>query len=75
MMRVYVLRLENLGRLTRAFDRVLDASDVASCMIEPEHSQLRFLAPERRAEKLVEQIYNDGGLVWCSQHDVEAEAE
>ena len=72
-MRVYVLHLENLGRLTRAFDRVLEASDVASCMIEPENSQLRFLAPERRADKLVEQIYNDGGLIWCSRHDVQSD--
>ena len=69
-MRVYVLHFENMGRLTRAFDRVLEHSDVESSMIEPEGMRLRFLGPRALTEQLVEQIYEDGGLTWCSRHDV-----
>ena len=71
-MRVYVLHFENLGRLTRAFDRVLEQGDVESSIIEPDGMRLRFLGPRALAERLVEQIYEDGGLVWCSRHDVVA---
>ena len=73
-MRVYVLHFENLGRLTRAFDRVLEQGDVESSMIEPDGMRLRFLGPRALAERLVEQIYEVAGLVWCSRHDVVADA-
>jgi hypothetical protein len=69
-MRVYVLHLDGVGALTRAFDRVMDCEAVASCAIEPEALRLRFLAPARSAEALVHGIYLEGGLVWCSGHDV-----
>jgi hypothetical protein len=68
-MRVYVLHFEETGTLTRAFDRVLAAPDVESCMIEADHGRLRFLAPPHVADHLVESIYQDGGLLWCSRHD------
>jgi hypothetical protein len=32
--------------------------------------RLRFLGPRALGERLVEEIYEDGGLVWCSRHDV-----
>ena len=64
------MHFENLGRLTRAFDRVLEHSDVESSMIEPDGMRLRFLGPRALGERLVEEIYEDGGLVWCSRHDV-----
>ena len=76
-MRVYILRFGTPGPLTRAFDWVLESPDVASCMIESDHGRIRFLAPAGVADRLVERIYNDGGLVWCSRHDIvteEAEA-
>ena len=69
-MRVYVLHFENMGRLTRAFDRVLEDADVESSMIEPEGMRLRFLGPGALTDRLVEKIYQDGGLTWCSRHDV-----
>ena len=70
-MRVYVLHLEGPTALARAFDHVLE-SDAASCMIEPELERIRFLAPADVADALVERIYQEGGLLWCSRHDVEA---
>jgi hypothetical protein len=59
-----------MGRLTRAFDRVLEDADVESSMIEPDGMRLRFLGPRALGERLVEEIYQDGGLTWCSRHDV-----
>lgn len=73
-MRVYVLRLADRSRLDRAFARVLDARGVASCSVEPELRRLRFLAPRRSAERLVEAIYLEGGLEWCSRYEVEEPA-
>ena len=69
-MRVYILILRGAPALTRAFDRVMDSRHVASCLIEPETGRIRFLAPRKAADALVEQIYQEGGLTWCSQHDV-----
>jgi len=68
-MRVYVLHFDQIGTLTRAFDRVLESPDVDSCMIEADHGRLRFLAPLPVADQLVETIYQHGGLIWCSRHD------
>jgi len=69
-MRVYVLILRSAPALTRAFDRVMESRHVASCLIEPESGRLRFLAPPKAADELVAQIYEEGGLTWCSQHDL-----
>ena len=70
-MRVYVLMLRGAPALTRAFDRVMESQHVASCLIEPESGRIRFLAPPRAADALVEQIYDEGGLTWCSRYDVD----
>jgi hypothetical protein len=69
-MRVYVIHLDGPSALARAFDRVLESPDAASCMIEPELERIRFLAPIAAADELVELIYQEGGLLWCSRHDI-----
>jgi hypothetical protein len=69
-MQVYVLTFDSRPSLTHAFDIVLAASDVASCMIEADRARIRFMAPDAPARKLVEQIYQGGGLLWCSRHSV-----
>jgi len=74
-MRVYVLHFRSAAAFTRAFDSVMDARDVASCLVEPEPGRIRFLAPRKAADALVEFIYGDGGLVWCSQHDLNPRSE
>jgi hypothetical protein len=74
-MRVYILHFEAMGALTHAFDRVLECPDVTSCMIEAEQGRLRFLAPVGVADAVVERIYQEGGLTWCSRHDVAESGE
>lgn len=69
-MRVYVLHFATPAELSRAFDRLMQCDEVASCMLELEIVRLRFLAPPKLADALVERIYEDGGLVWCSRHDI-----
>jgi len=68
-MRVYVLHFESVGPLHRAFDLLIQCDDVASCMVEPERMRLRFLAPPRYGDPLVERLYLRGGLTWCSRHE------
>jgi hypothetical protein len=70
-MRVYILRFQSASRLHGAFDRVLGSSHVASCMVESAEARIRFLAPAPAGDALVEEIYLEGGLVWCSRHDIE----
>lgn len=71
-MRVYILRFQSEARLHGAFDRVLGSPHVASCMVESSEARIRFLAPAAAADALVEEIYLEGGLIWCSRHDVGA---
>ena len=68
---VYFLRFGNTTDLRRAFDRILDSPDVDSCIVEAEETRVRFFAPPAPAEKLIESIYEDGGLTWCSRHRLE----
>jgi hypothetical protein len=72
-LRVYVLRFDALGSLTRAFDRIADEPRIASCSLEVVQRQVRLLAPRAVAEPLVERLSLDGGLVWCSRHRFDAE--
>ena len=68
-MRVYFLRLEKARNLQWAFNVIAEAAYVASSAFEAELCEVRFVAPRRQADALVERIYLDGGLVWCSRHD------
>ncbi len=69
-MRVYVLHLKGPAAVSRAFELLMASSRVDSCLVEHEHSRVRFLAPSKLAEGIVERIYLEGGLVWCSRHGV-----
>jgi hypothetical protein len=69
-MRVTVLVFSDAAQLARAFDRVLDSPEVASCLVEPEHVRIRFLSQPGAEKPLVDTIYAEGGLRWCTRHDV-----
>ena len=44
-MRVYVLHLKGPAAVSRAFERLMASSRIGSCLVEPEHNRVRFLAP------------------------------
>ena len=67
--RVYFLRLERARNLQWAFNAIAEAADVTSSTFEIQLCEVQFVAPRRQADALVERIYLDGGLVWCSRHD------
>ncbi len=69
-MRVVVLRLASSALLASAVSRLMESEHVVDCCVEAELGRIHFLAPPRRAEALVSRIYLDGGLVWCSRHDL-----
>ena len=69
-MRLYLVHFSARGFLERAFGRVMDADRVASCSVEPDRKCLRFLAPPGCATHLVERFYLEGGMTWCTAHDV-----
>jgi hypothetical protein len=70
---VYELRFAERSALSRAFDRVDSDPDVASCSFEVVPRRIRLLAERSVAERLVERLYLDGGLAWCSRHAIDAE--
>ena len=65
---VFILHFENEADLSRAFDRILASPDVESCVVEADQTRVRFFAPAAPAGKLIERIYQDRGLLWCSRH-------
>ena len=69
-MRFYLVHFSSRGFLERAFGRLMDADSVASCSVELKRGRLRFLAPPRSAFHLVERFYLEGGMTWCTAHDV-----
>ncbi len=69
-MRVVVLRLAGPALLASAVSLLMESEYVEDCCVDAELGRVRFLAPPRRAEALVGCIYLDGGLLWCSRHDL-----
>ena len=65
---MYELRIEGRARLAQAFDHLMGHPEVASCSIEPGRSEIRFIAEPKAGDALVERIYQEGGLTWCSRH-------
>ena len=69
-MRLSLMHFSSKGFLERAFGRVMDADGVASCSVDLERGRLRFLAPPPAALHLVERLYLEGGMTWCTMHDL-----
>ena len=69
-MRLYLVHFSSKSLLERAFGRLMDTERVASCSVELERGRLRFLAPQRAALLLVERFYLEGGMTWCTMHEL-----
>ena len=76
-MRLYLAILRGPAGVQRAFARVNDQDRIASCVVEPAQRRMRFLAPESLGDELMQRIYEQGDLVWCSRHvlDLPPEAD
>ena len=68
--RVYVLHFESAAALSRAFERLSQSSRIGSCLVDAKQSRLRFRGPSQQADRIVERIYLEGEMTWCSRHDV-----
>ena len=69
-MRVYVMEFASPAAFSRAFDVVMESDAVASCSAEPQGRCIRIVAGSRDADALAERLYLDGGMTWCSRHDL-----
>ncbi len=69
-MRVYVMEFVTPGAFSRAFDVVMETDAVASCSAEPEGRRIRIVAGSNAADALAERLYLEGGMTWCSRHDL-----
>ena len=72
-MRVYVMEFASPAAFSRAFDVVMESDAVASCSAEPQGRCIRIVARSSDADALAERLYLDGGMTWCSRHDVLAQ--
>ena len=71
---VHTLVFGSTSELMRCFEMVMDHESVEDCLVEPEHLRLRFLAPDALSDRLIERIYQERGLRWCTRHPLEADA-
>lgn len=71
---VFQLEFTDKSRLENAFQLLLEEDGVSSCSVEADTMTARFMAGPRVGGKLVERIYEIGGLRWCSRHAVQNES-
>ena len=69
-MRLFDLRFKNRARLLAGFRIAQARESLDSCSLDVGRLRMCFVAPGERAEALVRQIYLDGGLRWCSRHEL-----
>ncbi len=69
-MHVHTLHFSNASELTRSYALLAGSEFVEDCLVEQHELRIRFLAPPRCAQALVERIYLEGGLTWCSRAPV-----
>ncbi len=61
------LEFTSQAHLSRAFEELLSSEHLEDCVVETDLVRLRFVAPPAHAEKLLERVYRQGGLRWCSR--------
>lgn len=69
-MRLFDLRFKNRATLLAGFRTAQGRESLESCTLDIGPLRMCFVAPGERAEALVRQIYLDGGLRWCSRHEL-----
>lgn len=69
-MQVFDLQFTDQPHLLDGFRRAQEREAVDSCTLEIDQLRMRLLAPRAEAEELAHRIYLDGGLRWCSGHEL-----
>jgi hypothetical protein len=64
------LEFTSQEHLSRAFEELLSSERLEDCLVETDLVRLRFVAPPDAAEQLLERVYRQGGLRWCSRQRV-----
>ncbi len=67
---VHDLQFRDETHLNRSAQDLLVADGVEDCLVEAESLRLRFVASAEVGAGLIEEIYLDGGLTWCSRHEL-----
>lgn len=66
-MHLHTLCFANTQTLAAAFERLMSSEFVEDRLAEPELLRIRFVAPLEHANRLIENIYLDGGLTWTTR--------
>jgi hypothetical protein len=61
------LEFTSQEHLSRAFEELLSSEHLEDCLVETDLVRLRFVAPAGHADRLIERVYRQGGLRWCSR--------
>ncbi len=67
---VFELVFTDKHRLEEAFGVLYEHEDVLGCSLEPATVSVRFIAGAAAGATIVERIYLDRGLQWCSRHAI-----
>lgn len=64
---LHTLEFTSKEHLSRAFEELLSSEHLEDSLVEGDLIRLRFVAMPGHAEELLERIYQQGGLRWCSR--------
>ena len=65
---VHVLQFASKEALAQAYQRLGESEHIDDCLVESDARRIRFLASHEVAKPLLERLYLDGDLTWCSRH-------
>lgn len=69
-MYVHTLEFTDRNRLAAAFEQVMSSEWVEDCLVETDRLRIRFVADPEHAQRLIQRIYQDGGLRLSMRHRI-----
>ena len=69
---VHTLRFDTPDQLSWAFSFLLGEESVDDCLVEPDLLRIRFVARPDYVDRLLDRVYQRGGLVWCERSRLRA---
>ena len=65
---LHILRFQTQDQMAWALRRLMDASEVEDCIAARDELEIRVCARGQGVGKLVEHLYERGGLTWATRH-------